>query len=214
MPIIGTGDDAPKGKPIESPELRDELTEVGVILNLTTQRPIRATASGQAVPPPLNRAKLRGYLAKSTVAVGLAIGLLSLRRPDAPYVPDALLGEWITNNPRYEGRQLAFTETLLELGLVEDARRLRYPTTRLSTNTLADTTVIALTYDADGSSVELHARLISLGPPNSCSIGPTTSSGNVVDTRAHPRIPRLHDSSARVECSLTNDDHRESRQRS
>jgi len=166
MPMMGTGNDAPNGEPLESPDLREELIEIGVILNLPSQRPKRATASVQAlVPPPISLAKLRGYLATFTIAVGLAIGLFSLRTPAAPYIPDALLGEWITSNPRYEGRQLAFTETSIELGFVKDAPRLRYPITGLSTTTLGDTTVIALAYDQDGGSVELHARVISLGAP-------------------------------------------------
>ena len=162
MPLIETGGDASNRKPIESHALREELKEIGVILNLPAQRPKRATASMQAVvPSPFNVARLRSVAATVSLVVGAVICVFSLRKPPAPDVPDLLLGEWTTSNPRYEGRQLAFTETSIELGTAKDAARTRYPITSLSTKSRADTMIIALAYEDDGGTVELHARLIA-----------------------------------------------------
>ena len=147
----------------ESEALRAELQEIAVVLDLPSKRIQRPkTMSNVAVlGAPLKFRELTHRAAHVVVFVGLLIGAASLQKPEAPTLPEALLGGWITTNPDYEGRELGFVESELVMhGPTADAPLTRYPITSMSSRTAADTTVLGLTYVTEGGPVELHARLI------------------------------------------------------
>ena len=146
----------------ESEALRAELPEIAVVLDLPSKRIQRPkTMSNVAVlGAPLKFRELTHRAAHVVVLVGLLIGAASLQKPEAPTLPEALLGGWIATNQDYEGRELGFVESELVMRLTADAALTRYPITSISSRKAADTTVLGLTYVTEGGPVELHARLI------------------------------------------------------
>ncbi len=145
----------------KSIELREFLIAVGHFMDLP-KRPTRATMASARVVP--RRSRL--WRATPVIAGALLFALLVVsawnRRP--PALPEALLGDWSTTNPRYADRQLSFTATEVLLGAQPGSPPSHHRITRLTTSERADTLVLALTYDQDGEPTELHAALVNGTP--------------------------------------------------
>ncbi len=142
--------------------MREHLTELAELLDLTRKRPNRAArAYNTAVAASAKwRAPLLAVLPKAIVTVGAIIVTMTFWPSPLPELPAELLGEWTTTNPDYQDRRLAFTPDAVLIGTTPDGVPLRYSITALKLRTRADTTTLELTYDVDGADAELHAALV------------------------------------------------------
>lgn len=146
----------------KSIELREFLITVGHFMDLPTRRPTRATSAIAFVPPKRSRLwRAMPVIAGALLLASLAVSAWD-RRP--PALPETLLGDWSTTNPRYADRQLSFTATEVLLGAQPGSPPSHHRITRLITSERADTLVLALTYEQDGEPTELHAALVNSSP--------------------------------------------------
>lgn len=142
--------------------LREELTEIGVQLDLPSKRRARAIriTNTELYGGPRRYAGLMQKLSPVIVFIGIAMVAASLKTPTAPTLPDALLGAWTTSSPSYRGRELGFVESEIAIRVAPGQEFTRYSITGMTTRMKADTMVLGLTYMAEGGPVELHARLV------------------------------------------------------
>ncbi len=152
----------------QSESLRTELTQIGAVLDLPAKAVNRPTAASVAAVRQSHAftLNLSQWIAGAIVFIGAGIAAAMLRTPPLPTLPPELLGEWTTSNPQYQGRQLAFVESQIVMRVSEDAPLTRYPIIGLTSHTVADTTLLGLTYSTEGGEVELHARLVGRDRPS------------------------------------------------
>jgi hypothetical protein len=150
--------------------LREQLTEFGDLLALQPQRRKRPTLTNtQAVevlkPLPSYHRVLSAMLVSIAVILTLVVGVGELW-PRAPVVvPDELIGEWTTDDPRYAGRMMAFAESEIVVGLTPGVPPASYVIRTLDATLRGDTTLLTLQYDVDTAPVELHTTFIRSGVP-------------------------------------------------
>jgi hypothetical protein len=104
------------------------------------------------------------WVAASALVVSALIAVVAFWPTSSPPVPESVLGDWVTSNPQYQDKHLAFTlrEVLIAVG--NDAPPTRHRILSLRLKRHADSTVIALTYNVENEPVELHAAVMETGP--------------------------------------------------
>lgn len=148
----------------ESPQLRAHLNDIGLELGLRHMRPTRMAGVPAIVQDtPVFRTH-KGVVSRVLVGTALVLSVvvagIKLWPAPIPVVPDALLGEWVTQNPQYSDRRLAFTPFAVVIGTGEKDEGSVYPIVALRAVTTSDTTKITVVYNANGDLVELNAALL------------------------------------------------------
>jgi len=153
--------------PTASPAIRNELGEIGAVLDLPPRILTRARSSAaitEATPkPPVPL--WRQHVAIAVIVLSVVVGLLSRLPSKSPPLPEDLLGEWTTTLADYEEQRLGFTASEVMLWLSADAPATRHRITAVSLRGPRDSTAVSVTYSDDGSDVELHATLLLRGQP-------------------------------------------------
>ncbi|MCC6241504.1 MAG: hypothetical protein IT353_01630 [Gemmatimonadaceae bacterium] len=165
--LASTAPNAP-ATPTQSPALREQLAEIGAVLDLPERRPARATAvsnAAVATAAPIPVAAWRKSAAIGTLAVGALIAVVSFWPSQvSTTMPVGILGQWTTSFPGYADREFQFTDGEVIIGMGNGAVPARYPITSVHFHGTSDSTDVDMTYAVDGADVELHATLIERGP--------------------------------------------------
>ena len=167
LPSNPTPDDAPNGQPPvpATQVIRAELSEIGVMLDLPTKRPTRQTAAVAAIEPLASTSpRWSQWIAGAALVVSALIAVVAFWPTSSPPMPEAVLGDWVTSNQQYQDKHLAFSQTEVLIAVGNDAPPTRHRILSLRLKRHADSTVIALTYQADNAPVELHAAVMETGP--------------------------------------------------
>ncbi len=140
--MAGPNRTSPEGG--EKEELRDLANEL--VTEVTSEREAQAEAARQAAQPRKHRqmvmALLLGVLLVS-VAVSMALPLLFARRT----IPDELIGEWITPDPRYMDRGFKLSRTSIAFYAGEGGTQVFvYPIDRVETSPAENGTLYVVQY--------------------------------------------------------------------
>ena len=158
----------PLTTPTQSPALREQLAEIGAVLDLPERRPPRATAVSSAAvesAAPIPVAAWRKGAAIGTMVVGALIAVVSFWPSTvSTTMPVGILGQWTTSFPGYADREFQFTENEVIIGMGNGAVPARYPITSVHFHGTSDSTDVELVYTAEGADVELRATLLERGP--------------------------------------------------
>jgi hypothetical protein len=143
-------------------ELNAYMSELGVVMQLPRKK---TTAAMPAVPEPVPVASTsrRGVLL-TVMAVMLAIVALLSRLDTATVsreIPLDLRGEWITDHPDYRERRLSFTDRSVGIALHGGQSPRLHPVLRVSTEQRADTLLVTMRYDDDGTPQDFRVVMLS-----------------------------------------------------
>ena len=145
--------------------IREQLSEIGAILDLPAKRPTRRTAAVAAVEfVAVSGKRWSQWLSVAVLVVSALIATVSWWPVSAPSMPESVLGDWVTMSPQYEGRRLAFTPTEVLIATGVEAAPTRHRIMSLQLRRHLDSTVFAVIYSVDGAPVELHAVVMETGP--------------------------------------------------
>lgn len=163
---VPTPDDDSGKAPLPATQvIREELSEIGVILDLPTRRPTRQTAAVAAIEPLSNSSpRWSQWVAASALVLSALIAVVAFWPTTSPPMPESLLGDWVTSNPQYQDKHLAFTQNEVLIAVGTETSPTRHPILSLQLKRHADSTVIALTYKDNDAPVEMHAAVMETGP--------------------------------------------------
>jgi hypothetical protein len=133
--------------------LEDFFRQLGVLLQLPPRslkdaaKPLAAIqAAANRVKAPLTKWVLP--IAASLMLVGY--GATRIQPPPAIVVPQTMLGTWTTQQGAYKGKSFALTGETIVLNMGGNGRDVVHKLLSFSAADRRDTTIVKLTYDADG----------------------------------------------------------------
>lgn len=151
---------------LENPvPLPDFMQELGVLLQLPKRRTTRPIAIiPETTVQPARRSLRSVALAVLAVSIAAMAGYARFAPPPrAESLPQDLVGEWRTSNPKYRERILSFTGDRVGLSLGEGRTPALHPIVSWSSRAIGDTMVVAMTYEDDDQPVDFRVSLVKGG---------------------------------------------------
>ncbi|MDH5235582.1 MAG: hypothetical protein OEW77_11535 [Gemmatimonadota bacterium] len=152
----------------ESPELRHTLEHIGELMRLPPKEPGAESASA---PTPAKAPAKAGFSIQVPwlpILAGLSIviaAVVTLWPTEPTAVPEAMQREWVTDNPSFTGRRLAFTATQVLITPGADQQSTAYLISSVTSERRPDTTRVLVKYIDNGGEVELQVAMPDAAPP-------------------------------------------------
>jgi hypothetical protein len=152
----------------ESPEIRQTLEHIGELMRLPPKEPGGGDA---AVATPATAATKAGFKFKVPWLPILAVlsiviaAVVTLWPTEPTAVPEAMQREWMTDNPSFTGRRLAFTATQVLITPGANQQPTAYLISSVASERRPDSTRVLVKYIDNGGEVELQVAIPDAAPP-------------------------------------------------